>query len=56
MSLRRGGGVGSVASTSTGEANRATVDDRNTSLTSTTEGPQRPRCCGIMALSPKIGV
>ena len=56
MSRRRGGGDGCVANRSTGAANLVTVADRNRSLMSAIEGPQRPRCCAIIALSPKMGV
>jgi nicotinamidase-related amidase len=41
MRRRSGGGVGSAASRSTGDTNRATVPDRSRSLTSPTDGPHR---------------
>src|SRR3954470_18224629 len=56
MSRRCGGSDGCVANRSTGAANLVTVADRNRSLMSAIEGPQRPRCCAIIALSPKMGV
>ena len=56
INRRSGGADGSAASRSTAAAIRSTVAERSTSLTLRTDGPHRPRCCAIIALSPKIGV
>ena len=41
---------------STTDATDATSPDRSSSMVSRTDGPHRPRCWAIIALSPKIGV